>query len=211
MTLLQLDRLRHMKKIAIFGGTFNPVHKGHINLCLQCNYIFNFDKILLIPTNIPPHKECETQLASNFDRLNMLKIAILENPLFEVSDIEYQLGGKSYTYNTIIELKKKYTDYEMYLIIGSDMMKTFHLWYNNDLILKEVTIIAGARHENEYNELLLLKEKQFNSSNKIQIADINIAEMSSTQIRQAIRDGLDMSKYLFEDEMKYIKAKKLYT
>ncbi|MEG2428866.1 MAG: nicotinate-nucleotide adenylyltransferase, partial [Oscillospiraceae bacterium] len=115
-------------KIGIFGGSFNPIHNGHLNLCYQCNKIFNFDEILLIPTNIPPHKS-NAQFISNSHRINMINLAIENQALIKSSEIEFQLGGTSYTYNTIIALKKIYPiDTEFYFLIGSDMLEIFDKW-----------------------------------------------------------------------------------
>ena len=145
-----------MSRIALFGGTFNPVHNGHINLCLECHKKLNFDKILLIPDNIPPHKSSD-DLAGNAHRLNMLKIAAKENELFEVCDIEYKLKGTSYTVNTIAELKKIYKEDELFLIIGSDMLFMFDRWFCYEKILKSVTLVAGARKKTNMTLWLNIK------------------------------------------------------
>lgn len=195
-------------KIAVFGGAFNPVHNGHINLCLECDKFFNFDKILLIPTNIPPHKSADN-LASNQDRLSMLKLASKTNSLFDVSDIEYHLEGTSYTYKTILELKKIYKNADLYLIVGSDMLKMFHKWYNYKQLLDEVTLVVGAREKSEYEELIKIKENLVNSK-KIEIININVITLSSTQIRECIKKNENISHFVNKDVEKYIYSHKLY-
>lgn len=195
-------------KIAVFGGAFNPVHKGHINLCLECNKVFNFDKILLIPTNIPPHKSADN-LASNEDRLSMLKLAIKTNSLFDVSDIEYHLEGTSYTYKTILELKKLYKNADLYLIVGSDMLRMFDKWYKYEELLDEVTLVVGAREKSEYDELIKIKEKLVNNK-KIEIININVISLSSTQIRESINKNQNISDLIDKDVEKYIYSHNLY-
>lgn len=198
-----------MKKIAIFGGTFNPIHNGHLHLCDEMQKKFHFDKILLIPTNIPPHKECN-ELASNSDRLKMLKLATQNNPLYEVSDIEYRLQGTSYTYHTIQALKQEYKNCEFYLIIGSDMLRIFDKWYRYRDILSEVTVVAGAREEQEWNELIMLKNEKFQNTNKIEIVDISVFPKSSTEIRNAIKNNGDIEGSVPLSVLSYIYAHNLY-
>lgn len=171
-----------MNRIAIFGGTFNPIHKGHINLCLECNRKFNFDKIILIPTNIPPHKDV-IDLASNEQRLDMCKLAIKDNPLFEVSDIEMRLKGISYTINTINELKKIYKHTQIYLIIGSDMLFVFDKWKDYKEILDKVVLVIGARHSNQYNEMIKYVKVNLKSHSNIRVIRVKTVDVSSTQIR----------------------------
>lgn len=199
-----------LQKIAIFGGSFNPIHNGHINLCMQCQTQMGFDKILLIPTNIPPHKTSK-ELASNNDRLTMLRLAVSNDPLFEISDIEFRLSGVSYTYNTILALEKEYKNSEFYLIIGSDMLEMFHKWYCYRELLEKVTLVVGARKKNEFLTLQKIKEEAFSSSEKIQILNISVVDVSSTQLRQAIKNGDNPKDYLNQQVYDYIKAKNLYT
>ncbi|MFZ2537821.1 MAG: nicotinate-nucleotide adenylyltransferase [Oscillospiraceae bacterium] len=199
-----------MNKIAIYGGTFNPIHNGHINLCNGCQQLYNFDKIVLIPTNIPPHKNA-VDLASNIDRFNMLKLAVSNIANFEVSDIEFKLGAKSYTINTILELKNQHLDAEFYLIIGSDMLRIFQEWHRYEDVLKEVTLVVGARHEAEFDELLTIKSHFGSLSMKIDIVNINVVDVSSTDIREKLSKNESISKlvnYRVED---YINKNHLYT
>ena len=93
-------------KLCVFQGTFNPIHRVHLKVAEFALSHYNFDKILFIPAFIPPHKEVDNSLAEH--RFNMVKIATSDNPKFEVSDIEYKRGGNSYTYLTILELRKEF-------------------------------------------------------------------------------------------------------
>lgn len=201
---------QNARKIAIFGGTFNPVHNGHIHICLQCQKKFRFDQILLIPTNIPPHKSA-VDLASNEDRFEMLRLATKENPLFCVSDIEYRLSGTSYTYHTIQQLKKENQNDSYYLIVGSDMLRMFDKWYRYQDILKEVTLLVGAREQSEYNELMKIKKNDYSDSEKIQIINIDVLELSSTEIRKDIKKGISIERLVHPDVQQYIYSHNLYT
>ena len=198
-----------MSRIAIFGGTFNPVHNGHINLCLECNRYFNFDKILLVPDNIPSHKSAD-DLVSNEHRFNMLSIATRDEKLFKVCDIEYKLKGKSYTVNTISELKKIYPTDELFLIIGSDMLFMFEQWYAFKEILKSVTLVVGARQQDEYDAMLRHIGKFGKLSRNIEVVRINVVDISSSDIRKKIKNGDDVSEYLNDGVLAYISKNKLY-
>lgn len=196
-------------RLGIFGGTFNPVHCGHLSFCLQCKELLGLDKLLLIPTNIPPHK-CARDMASNADRLLMLKLATAPYDFIEVSDIEFRLSGISYTYNTLIEIKKAYSSDDIFLIIGSDMLAIFNKWYRYLDILKEATVVVGAREAGEYQSLMQLKDEKLAKSPAILIVNITVNPMSSTQIRKLIGEGKPLDGYLESSVLDYIKANKLY-
>lgn len=196
-------------RIAIFGGTFNPIHKGHINLCLECAKNFHFDKILLIPTNIPPHKQLK-QLASNKERFDMCSLAIKDYPIFEVSDIEMRMQGISYTVNTVNKLSELYPNVELFLIIGSDMLFTFHEWHRYGEILDKVHLIVGAREPLEYEKMVHYMKDRLGGHMNVHVIHIHVFPVSSTQIRTLIGQQGDVSDYLQSDVYAYIKANHMY-
>ena len=132
-----------MRKIAVYGGTFNPIHNGHIHLIEKFKKLIGFDKVVLIPTNLPPHKEA-LELASAEDRLQMCRLAARDAG-FEVSDIEIRRRGRSYTVDTLESLKESDPDAEFYLVMGEDMFLTLLSWRRPDDILKLSTICAAPR------------------------------------------------------------------
>ncbi|MEG1996155.1 MAG: nicotinate (nicotinamide) nucleotide adenylyltransferase [Oscillospiraceae bacterium] len=197
-------------KIAIFGGTFNPIHLGHINLCNECAKIINPDEVLLVPTNLPPHKT-HSQLATNRERLDMINIAIRNEKLFKSSDIEYKLQGKSYTINTIDAIKKENPEAQLYLIIGSDMLFMFEKWYMYEDILKQATLVVAARQPQQYQQMLVKKQEFKGYEDKIVIASIGEQPMSSTKIRELIKkNDEDAKKFLDTGVYKYIIDNRLY-
>lgn len=198
-----------MRKIAIFGGSFNPVHTGHINICEWCQKEYNFDEILLIPTHIPPHKAA-LNMASGQDRVNMLSIATKGLDFVTICDIELKERGISYTFLTLEKLKKLYTDAEFYLIVGSDMFFIFEKWVNYEHILKNVTLITGARHENEYQKLLDKKSIFENYQDKIDIINLDIKEVSSTEIRDIIKSDTGIEEKISNEVLSYIRKNNLY-
>lgn len=202
-----------MEKIGIFGGTFNPIHNGHIALCNACNEYFGFDKLFLIPSNVPPHKTVPN-LASNIDRFNMVSIAAKKVKNAVVSDIEFILGEKSYTIFTLEEIKKLYPSAELFLIIGSDMLLSFHTWYRYEDILRLATLVAGGRAENitdkmkAYASSLMATSVEF--ENKVKVIEIPINILSSTQIRESIKEGRGVEKLLSPEVFEYIRDNSLY-
>lgn len=195
-------------KIGIFGGAFNPVHNGHLKLADAYLTELKLDKIIFIPTAVPPHKTSEG-LISGEHRINMLKSAITKNESFEVSDIEFKRTGKSYSYDTICRLKKVYTNDELYLIIGSDQFFSFHNWYRALDILNMVTVCTAAREENEYNMLCNYKNSHEDMKNCI-LSNFDVFEVSSTDIRNRIKNGESISPFVPKEVEQYIKENNLY-
>lgn len=198
-------------KIGIFGGAFNPIHNGHLALA-KCYYDnLGLDKVLFIPTSVPPHKTADYFVSSK-DRINMVSLAVGDNPAFEVSDIEFRRQGKSYTYDTLTELKVFYPDSEFYLIIGADQFLTFHQWYNYKAILDMVTLCTSAR-EDEHEKQILLDYAQ--NSTEMQgryfIADYPVIKLSSSEIRAKVKNGEDILNLVPEMVLEYIVEKGLYS
>ena len=197
-------------KIAVFGGTFNPVHKAHLKIANEFVSLLNLDKVLIIPTFIPPHKN-SSELADGAHRMNMCKLVFMGEK-FQVSDIEIKRQGKSYSYDTLCELKRVYPDDELYFIIGSDMLLSFDKWYRYEDILSMCTLCVMTRENEIGRETLLeyarnvLKLRE----DEIIISNSKAYEMSSTLIREKIRRNENLSDFLTEEVENYIKENKLY-
>jgi len=198
-----------MKSIGIFGGTFNPIHSGHINLINKVCERFILDKIIIIPTKIPPHKVANN-LASESDRFEMCRLAFEDNSQVEISDYEFSKTGKSYTIFTLRHFKKMYPKAKIFLIMGSDMILSFHKWLNYDEILKLATIIAFPRGSNVVEKMLDYSGKIEGMGGECLVVPITPFEISSTKIRESILKNEDLTCYLPEKVVKYIELKKLY-
>lgn len=198
-----------MKKIAIFGGTFNPIHKGHLRLVEEYQNRLSFDRILLIPTRIPPHKQV-TGLASDRHRLQMCQLAAEEFPFLEVSDIELQREETSYTYDTLSELKRRYPNSIFYLIMGSDMFLTFRRWYRGEEMLKMVVLLTAPREPNQISELEAEKQLMEELGGEAVLLDIPAWEVSSTEIRSRLHQNLATDDLLDPKVAAYIKEHDLY-
>ncbi len=134
-----------MKRIGFFGGTFNPIHMGHLAIAQMAQERFKLDKVIFIPSHQPPHKNVSS-LANANHRYKMVKLATAGNDLFAVSDVETQRQGKSYTIDTLRYFKKLYpANVKMYFIIGGDSLGTLSRWKYIKEILKLVTFIVVNR------------------------------------------------------------------
>ena len=193
-------------KIGIFGGTFNPPHNGHILLLKRMRKALHLDKMIVIPSNMPPHKDVTDNNPEH--RMNMTKLAF---PEYSVSDIEIKRGGKSYTYETLEELKSVYPQDKLYFICGSDMFLTFDEWKCPERIFKAAVVVTSARGYHEYPSLIkkkLFLKKKYGAVTRIVYFKPYV--MSSTQIRDMAKNGDDLSKAVPNNVAAYIEENGLY-
>lgn len=206
-----------MKNIAVFGGTFNPFHKGHKRLITEASYAVDFDKIIIIPSKVPPHKKAEC-LASEKDRITMIELSLQDNNIkcdnVCVSDIELKRDGKSYSYNTLTELKKVYPDseYKFYFVMGSDMLIHFNEWYKYEEILKLCALVCLSRRDEDTSRLEIFADKLTKMGGEVIIVPVKPLDVSSTDLRNAVRskDFEKLTCYLDEKVVKYILERNLY-
>ena len=192
-------------KIAMFGGTFNPPHNGHIRAACACVNALALDRLILMPTAVPPHKALPKFSATSEQRLHMARLCEKLIPKCEVSSLEISRGGASYTADTLAELSRLYPDDELFIIMGTDMLKTLDSWYRPEKICALAKIAAVARHN---GELDFLKKRAFELKEKLN-ADITViksepVDISSTQVREG--ELADVPKSVAE----YIKNECLY-
>lgn len=198
-----------MDRIGIFGGSFNPVHKGHLRLALSAAKELNLDRIIFVPANIPPHKSSRG-LAANEKRLEMCRLAVADYPQFEVSGFEMAQTGKSYSLYTVEHFRQLYPCSSLYLIIGSDMLYSFDTWYHFEDIMKNVSVAAMARFDGELPRLDM-KAQELRKYGNVYIIRSEPYPVSSTEIRSKIKNGEKYSCYLDEKVVQYITLMKLYT
>lgn len=195
-------------KIGLYGGAFNPVHNGHLALAEHFKNALELERLIFIPTHVPPHKSGDW-LVSGEHRINMLSLALSGLEYCSVSDIEFRREGKSYTYDTVCELKKIYPDDEFFLIVGADQYFDFQKWYRADDILRQVTVCSAARENNQYRQMLEYKSKHDNMQNTV-VCNFDVTEISSSKIRNMIITGQSVSEFVPDSVLRYIKENNLY-
>ena len=198
-----------MAKIGLFGGSFNPIHNGHINLAVSVKNELKLDKVIFIPSGTAPHKS-SNEYASAEDRLKMCRLALEDYDDFEISDYELCRQGKSYTVYTVRHFKQLYPNDELVLMVGSDMLLTFDQWYEYREILGKVTLAAISRCGTDLNQLYKMSEK-LSLFGKTIVVNASAVTISSTKIRKMIKNNEDISCYLNGKVVKYIMLKNLYS
>ena len=198
-----------MKKYGIFGGSFNPIHYGHLMLCEYIKEEMGLDKVIFIPTGNPPHKELEL---SAEDRYEMVRLAISPNPDFEISDIETTRVKKSYTVDTIRELKKIYKEEKLYFLIGLDSLFQLKTWMKIGDLSQEIEFVVALRpgylDKEEINkEIDFLRE---NFGTKINLIKTPLYEISSTDLRDRIREGKSLRYLIPKKVLDYIEESGFY-
>lgn len=194
-----------MSKVGIFGGTFDPVHIGHVELAKQAAKELKLSETLVIPAADSPFKD---KLGATFrHRFDMVKLAFEGIPGFAVSDIEKKLSGKSYTINTVRALKEIYPQKtEFYLIIGGDQLFSLEKWFRYEAILKETHVVAVTREGISYTDMA----EYANEIGRVKVLNLPIPDVSSTQIRELIEAGEDTSGLLCPAVHDYIVKEGLY-
>lgn len=198
-----------MKKLLIYGGTFDPVHLGHKNAFDAARELIRPDKCIIIPNRIPPHKQ-SLSLVSGEDRMNMLKLTFGESEDIIYSDYELKREGKSYSLYTLEYLKEHYQGFELFFVVGSDSLLTFHKWYEYEKLLSLCTLVCISRQKGDNSELENAKAYLEQKGGKVLIAKAEPFEVSSSGLRKMIQNGDDPSCYLNENVVKYIYDNSLY-
>lgn len=191
----------------VYSGTFNPVHNAHIKVAEGVLENFDIEKIIFIPSYLPPHKDFD--IIDPFHRLNMLKLACSNNENFEISDIEIKLKGKSYSYNTVSEIKKQYKITErINFLIGTDAFEKFDSWYKAEELADLIKFIVIPRSKDFDIEKSRSKIKLEN----ICFTSINLPfiDISSSEIREKIKQNKPLTNLVSEKVKKYILEHNLY-
>ncbi len=188
-------------RIGLFGGTYNPIHNGHLIVAQDIVRKLKLDKIIFIPCGVPPHKVGHDMLSSEH-RYNMVKLAIKGDPEFELSDIEVKRDGKSYSIDTVMHFKKEYPEARIFFIIGADILTALHTWKDIDRLINECEFVIMTRPNHRARAA-----KVRNVGHFLNVRDI---EVSSTEIRSLIRSGRSVRYMVPKEVEKYINEHKLF-
>ncbi len=197
------------EKIGILGGTFNPVHIGHIGASKLAAERLGLKKLIFIPNLTPPHKELPEETAPAEMRLEMLRLAVGDMEEAEVSDIEIKRGGVSYTADTVELLKKRYPDAEFWLLLGNDMLSSFEQWYRFEWLCENVSLCALSRYNDGGEQKAAADRLREKYGARIEFAGNDTTEISSTDIREMLkkRGG---RRFLMPGVYDYIVKNRLY-
>ncbi|MCM1023994.1 MAG: nicotinate (nicotinamide) nucleotide adenylyltransferase [Prevotella sp.] len=198
---------------AIFGGSFDPVHNGHVRLASELQKALALDRITVMPTGISPFKkDMERRPASGADRLEMCRLAFADMPFAEVSDYEISRSGVSYTADTVRHFHELYPNGELFLLVGGDMLMTFDKWRRWREILSVCTLAAVSRERDGADmENLEKKAAELEKYGTVCIVRTEPFEISSTEIRKKIIKNSDISCYVPQNVVKYILEHNLYS
>ncbi len=199
-----------MKKIGIMGGTFNPIHFGHLFLAENAFEQIGLDQILFMPSKNPPHKEKPYQV-TELQRVEMVSLAIADNPHFALSTFELERNGYTYTADTLTLLKEENPDVEYYFIVGADSLFMMQQWYHPQTVFSLCTVVAAGRNNVEPKMLKQQAEylrQQYQAS--IVLLDMPTIQIASEEIRKRIRKQRSIRYYLPDEVIEYINHNKLY-
>lgn len=200
-----------MAKIGIMGGTFDPIHNGHLMLGKQAYEEYGLDEIWFMPTGQPPHKKDHTVTAIP-DRCEMVRLAVQDHPCFQFSDFEIRRSGNTYTAETLLLLKKSYPQHQFFFIIGADSLYQLESWYHPELVAARTVLLAAVR---EYPDApRTMKEQAEYLRNKFH-ADIRLlhcgeVDLSSSELREMKSRGKRICKYVPRQVEEYIDSHRLY-
>jgi len=202
---------KNIQRIGVFGGSFDPVHMGHLTIAQDAVEQLELDRLIFVPAAVPPHKQGRT-LAEGRHRLEMLQLATESNLSFEVSDMELQRGGVSYTFDTMRQVQAEHPGAQLFFIVGLDSLTILHSWRNVDQLLELCTLVPFARGGEDparVAEQIQLPEpvKTGLMERLIRIHEI---EISASEVRMRLAEGLSI-RYLVPPEVEmYIAEHHLY-
>ncbi len=188
-----------MKRIGILGGTFNPIHIGHLMIAQMVLEKFGLDKVIFVPAYLPPHKSGRNLIAAEH-RLRMVRLAVRGNRHFEVSPFEIAKGGKSYSVDTIRHLRQHYPGAKLFFIIGSDHIAKLHTWRNIQEVVRMVSFVAVYRPG----------FKTIRSKIPVRSMIISGVHTSSSDIRRRLGTAKTVKHLIPENVLRYIRKHKLY-
>ena len=200
-------------KTGIYGGSFNPIHRGHLTAAMSAAKQLGLDRLFLIPASVPPHKKLSADSATARQRLEMAVLATAEMDCkAEVLDIELKRTGKSYTSDTLRELREQYPEDEFWLLMGTDMFLSFHTWHEPEVILSLASVGAFSRTVEGEDEEFAAQERFLEQTYGARVATLenpDVIEISSTEVRAALPKG-DGEEYLTAAVYGYILRRGLY-
>ena len=202
--------MKRRRRIGILGGTFNPIHLGHLLMAQDAMEQVGLDRVKFIPSATPPHKAADT-LASERDRLQMIRLAIRGNDRFDADDIEIQRGGRSYSVDTLTELRRREPRADFYFIIGADSLRELHLWREVERVVSLCTFVTVPRPGFEPKPVV---DRRLDAATRRRLRQHVLhghsCDIASREIRARVASGRPI-RYLVPDAVyQYMRRRKLY-
>ncbi|MDF2680656.1 MAG: nadD [Brevibacillus sp.] len=191
------ERIKH---VGIMGGTFDPIHCGHLLAAEQAREQAGLDEVWFMPTHIPPHKT-RVGLTSAATRLQMVELAVADHESFRVTDVELKREGPSYTYDTIVQLVEQFPDCRFSFIIGGDMVEILPKWYRFEELSRMIRFIGLARPGSEMDRV---------SNENVTFVEMPVWDISSTLIRTKAAAGQSIRYLVPRSVERYIKENRFY-
>ncbi len=191
------------KNIGLYFGTFNPIHIGHLIIANHMVENSDLDEIWMVVTPHNPFKK-KSSLLDNYHRLEMVHLATKDYDKIKPSDIEFNLPQPNYTINTLVHISEKHPSYNFNLIMGEDNLKSFHKWKNYEAILDDYSVYVYPR----ISEGII--ENQFKDHSKIHRVDAPIVQVSSTMVRNSIKEKKNIQPLLSKKVWKYVDEMNFY-
>ncbi len=200
----------HTPRIALFGGTFDPIHNGHILLAREFAARLNLDRVVLMPTFIPPHK-IKTEMAPAIDRVEMCRLACAPHPELAVSELEINRRGASFTVNTLEEMKRAQPQTQLFLLVGADMFLTLGSWHRFADIARLAVLCTVPRDDVPMETLLAYADTLKVQGAQCVVEAFDTPHVSSTDIRERVRAGQSVKGLVPDTVAAYMAAQQLYT
>jgi nicotinate-nucleotide adenylyltransferase len=199
------------ERIGVFGGSFDPVHLGHLTIAQDALEQLELDRLIFMPAAVPPHKQTR-RLADGVHRLAMLQLAVESNLRFEASDLELRRGGVSYTFDTLTEVQAQHPAAQLFFVIGLDSLAELHLWRNIDALLERWTVVPFARGGEDPEKVAerIQLSGVWKTRLLARLIRIHEVEISSSEVRMRLAEGLSI-RYLVPPEVEmYIAEHGIY-
>tara|TARA_B100000809_G_scaffold156499_2_gene153810 strand:+ start:2502 stop:3095 length:594 start_codon:yes stop_codon:yes gene_type:complete len=191
--------------VGLFGGTFDPIHNGHIEAANSAHRILKLDKVIMVPAGDPYLKRTKL-VASPKERYRMVSLAIRKVPFLDVSDIEIFRSGPSYTIDTVRELKRE--GHEVIVLLGTDSIIEMDKWQDPDSLHSECEVVGLTRpgFQIDTSKSYLSRQRKYS----LRTIEVNSPEISSTRVRNLIQNGVDVTELIPQEVNEYIQKEKLY-
>lgn len=197
-----------MKKTGILGGTFNPLHNGHLYMAYESKEVLGLDEIILMPNYIPPHKDADGR--NPLQTLEMLQRVFKDRKNFNISTYELDKKGYSYTYETLAYFTENFPDDEFYFIIGEDSYVNFSTWKHPEKILEKATLVVFKRNLKNRDHEIDSKEIIKEASGKVIFIPSLVLQISSQDLRQRVKMKREIGHFVPQEVERYIYERKLY-